>query len=95
MTKRVSKADRWALITGGRTRPLVPSEATEVSLLADLLADPSTWAEPRASLEDDVVRAVVGSRPRPPPRARNHNTVSEQLGGITASPSSAAPQQRR
>jgi len=63
MTKRTSKADRWALITGGRTRPLVPSEATEVSLLADLLADPSTWVESRAGLEDEVVRAVVESGP--------------------------------
>jgi Anti-sigma-K factor rskA, C-terminal len=63
MTKRVSNADRWALITGGRTRPLVPSEATEVSLLAELLADPSTWVEPQAGLEDTVVRAVVDAGP--------------------------------
>jgi len=63
MTKHASNADRWALITGGRTRPLVPSEATEVSLLAELLADPSTWVEPRAGLEDEIVHAVVEAGP--------------------------------
>jgi len=63
MMKRVSKAERWALITGGRTRPLVPHEATEVALLADLLADPSTWAEPRAGLEEEIVHAVVDDAP--------------------------------
>ena len=63
MMKRVSKVERWELITGGRTRPLDPSEATEVALLADLLADPSTWAEPRAGLEEDVVQAVVEAGP--------------------------------
>ena len=93
MTKRVSKAERWALITGGRTRPLVPSEATEISLLADLLADPSTWAEPRAGLEDDVVRAVVDAGPGLHIAAEPQPAPT--LGGITASPSSAAPQQPR
>jgi hypothetical protein len=91
MMKRVSRVERWALITGGRTRPLVPSEATEISLLADLLADPSTWVEPRTSLEDDVVRAVVhaGSglhvAPEPPvaPAARWHRRVAI-IGGAAA-----------
>jgi len=63
MTKRASKAERWALITGGRMRPLVPSEAAEVALLADLLAEPSAWAEPRPSLEEEVVQLVVDAGP--------------------------------
>src|SRR5438874_13534471 len=35
--------------------PLEPDETADLTLLADLLADPSTWAEPRAGLEDEVV----------------------------------------
>jgi Anti-sigma-K factor rskA len=35
----------------------------EVALLSELLADPSTWAEPRADLEDAVVRAVMNAAP--------------------------------
>jgi hypothetical protein len=87
----MSKVERWSLITGGRTRPLVPSEATEISLLADLLADPSTWAEPRASLEDDVVEAVVnggtGRHLAPQPQRisahRWHQRVAV-IGGVAA-----------
>jgi hypothetical protein len=79
------------LITGGRTRPLVPSEATEISLLADLLADPSTWAEPRASLEDDVVQAVIDAGPglhvatlsQPVTARRWHQSVAI-FGGVAA-----------
>jgi len=91
MMKRVSRAERWALITGGRTRPLVPSEATEIGLLADLLADPSTWAEPRTSLEDDVLRAVVHAspglhvapEPQVAPATRWHRRVAI-IGGAAA-----------
>jgi hypothetical protein len=40
-------------------------------LLADLLADESTWAEPRAGLEDSVVEAVLdGTRRWAAPRRR-------------------------
>ena len=92
MMKRVSKVERWELITGGRTRPLDPSEATEVALLADLLADPSTWAEPRAGLEEDVVQAVVDAvRPSTSPPRRSRPAAD----GITASPWSAGRPQRR
>lgn len=31
--------------------------------LVDLLADPSLWAEPRASLEDSIVQAVMNDEP--------------------------------
>jgi hypothetical protein len=91
MMERVSNVERWALITGGRTRPLVPSEATEISLLADLLAEPSTWAEPRTGLEDDIVRAVadagyglhVAQEPEIAPVARWHHRVAI-IGGAAA-----------
>ncbi len=39
-------------------------EAAELALLAGRLGDMSTWAEPRAGLEDAVVQAVV-SAPAP------------------------------
>ena len=35
----------------------------ERALLSSLLADPSTWAEPDAELEDAVVRAVMSAAP--------------------------------
>jgi hypothetical protein len=35
----------------------------ERALLSSLLADPSTWAEPSADLEDEVVRAVLSAAP--------------------------------
>jgi anti-sigma-K factor RskA len=38
-------------------------DAFESGLLADVLADPSTWAEPRGGLEDDVLRAVGAAAP--------------------------------
>jgi len=51
--------------------PLEPDEVADLTILGDLLADPSTWAEPRAGLEDDVVRAVVESgRSQPSRRLR-------------------------
>ena len=48
--------------------PLEREETADLTLLADLLADPATWAEPRAGLEDDVVSAVVESRRSHPSR---------------------------
>jgi hypothetical protein len=52
---------------------LSAEQRAEVPLLTDLLADPATWAEPRAALADDVVAAVrreaapdrMAARPRP------------------------------
>ena len=61
--------DRESLIVGDQTAPLDAAEAAEVALLAELLASPSTWAEPSAGLEEAVVRAVAAAEPavRPPP----------------------------
>jgi hypothetical protein len=42
---------------------LEPHQREELPLLADVLADSSTWAEPSAGLEDAVVQAVTDSEP--------------------------------
>jgi hypothetical protein len=61
MTDRPTNEEREALIEGARSGALEPTEAAELSLLSDLLADPSTWAEPGPGLEDLVVQAVADS----------------------------------
>jgi len=63
MNDRLTNEAREALITGGCSGSLGPDEAADVALLAVLLADPSTWAEPHPSLEDGVVRAVESAAP--------------------------------
>ena len=55
--------EREMLIAGDRADALEPDEAAELPLLADLLADPSTWAEPSAGLEDMIVGAVSSAEP--------------------------------
>jgi hypothetical protein len=57
MTDESTRREREALIAGERA--LNAEEAADLSLFADLLADPSSWAEPDTALEDSVVRAVV------------------------------------
>jgi anti-sigma-K factor RskA len=71
MNDRPTHEEREALIAGERAGTLDPSEAEELALLADLLADPSTWSEPRAGLEDAVVQAVAQA---PSSRARRGRT---------------------
>jgi Anti-sigma-K factor rskA, C-terminal len=68
MTDRPTNEEREALIAGDRAGALEPHEADELALLADLLASPSTWAEPSAGLEDAVVRAVADAQPTAIPR---------------------------
>jgi hypothetical protein len=58
MNDRLTNGQREALIIEGRSRSLAPHEAADVALLAVLLSDPSTWAEPNAGLEEGVVLAV-------------------------------------
>jgi hypothetical protein len=65
MTDRPTNEEREALIADGRGGRLEPDEAADVALLADLLADPATWAEPDADLEEAVVRAVADAEPGP------------------------------
>ncbi len=59
MADRPTNEEREKLLADARGGALEPQEAAELSLLADVLGDSSTWAEPRAGLEDAVVRAVA------------------------------------
>src|SRR5436305_2534462 len=67
--------DRVAALAGDDGAALDAADVEEVEELRALLADPSVWAEPDASLEDRVVAAItteasqrpgrpVASRPR-------------------------------
>ena len=63
MTDRPTNEEREKLVADARGGALEPQEAAELELLADVLGDSSTWAEPRAGLEDAVVRAVADAEP--------------------------------
>jgi anti-sigma-K factor RskA len=63
MADRPTNEEREKLLADARGGALEPQEADELSLLADVLGDSSTWAEPRAGLEDAVVRAVADAEP--------------------------------
>ena len=65
MAQRSTRKEREALIAGDHTTPLSPDQAAELPLLADLLADPSTWAEPRpgGARGRAVVAAVANTKP--------------------------------
>ena len=61
MNEPLSKDGRMALITDVTGAPLDACEAEELELLADLLADPAMWDEPRPELEHLVVGAVAAA----------------------------------
>src|SRR5262245_46480585 len=70
--------DRVAALSGDEEVSLDPADGEELDELRALLADPSVWAEPDASLEDRVVAAITteaSSRPGRPvasrPRSRS------------------------
>ena len=63
MTDDRTNEERERLIAGDRAHALEPDQAAELSLLADLLADPTTWADPSPGLEDAIVRAVADATP--------------------------------
>jgi hypothetical protein len=63
MTKRPSDETREALIASARAGQLDASETAELSLLADVLGDPSVWSEPGSGLEDAVANAVAAAPP--------------------------------
>jgi Anti-sigma-K factor rskA len=74
MTDQPTNQERERLLADAHGRELEPDEAAELPLLADVLADPSTWAEPDAGVEDGVVRAVADAEPAtraPAPIARH------------------------
>jgi anti-sigma-K factor RskA len=62
MTDRPTNEERERLIADARGGPLDSGEAAELPLLADVLADSSTWAEPGPGLEDAVVGAVTDAK---------------------------------
>ncbi len=66
MSDRSNQEEREALIAGDRE--LTPDESAELSMFADLLANPSMWAEPGGELEDEVVDAVEDA----PSHTRRH-----------------------
>ncbi|HWS45692.1 MAG TPA: anti-sigma factor, partial [Acidimicrobiia bacterium] len=63
MNNRPTREERESWIAGGRASALADDDRAELALLADLLAHPSTWAEPNAGLEDSVVQAVLAAAP--------------------------------
>ena len=67
MTDRPTNQEREKLIADAGGGVLEPRQAEELPLLADVLADSSTWAEPNAGLEDKVVRAIDEAEPAAPP----------------------------
>jgi hypothetical protein len=96
MTERPNHEAREALIVGDRVGLLATDEAAELGLLAELLADPSTWAEPGPGLGDVIVRAVEdaplasarSSTPRAPgvrrPRERRRRLMVAAFGAAAA-----------
>ncbi len=92
MTDDSTKREREALIAGDRAGALDAEAAADLSLFADLLADPSTWAEPEAALEDSVVDAVMragAAEPEPAvddlaARRRRRRTWSAVLAAAAA-----------
>jgi len=63
MTDRLTNEAREKLIADARGGALEPRETAELPLLADVLGDSSTWAEPGAGLEAAVARAVADAEP--------------------------------
>jgi hypothetical protein len=74
---------REAMLAEGRGRALEPNEAEDLALLADLLADPSTWAEPRAGLEDEIVESI-GVVPAQRPRVRRSRRITGAVAAVAA-----------
>lgn len=59
MSHRPTLHERASYITDGGRRQLDFGQSAEVRLIAELLADASTWSEPRHRLGDTVVDAVT------------------------------------
>jgi hypothetical protein len=88
MNERLSDEERAALIAEHADGPLTPDAAEDVSIMTDLLADPSMWAEPASRLEEAVVQdaesapspapaRAAGARPgREPSRRRRTQALS-------------------
>jgi anti-sigma factor RsiW len=98
MNGHPTNEEREALIAAEAAKSLAPGEADELSLLAGLLGDPSTWAEPGAGLEDAIVAAVeqapaAAARESVPARAdaaRRESPSRRRRVGWLAAPAAAA-----
>lgn len=75
---------RQAMIAAGRPGPLELEETADLVLLAEVLADPSTWAEPRAALEDDVADAVAEAAPRGSAPTRRRRSFVFAVAAVAA-----------
>jgi len=91
MNERPAHTDRELLIAGDLIDCLHADELEDLSLLAELLADPATWAQPRAELEDAVVGSVVNapdgprvSTSRPPTVRRRSHRFAWSAGAAAA-----------
>src|SRR5918993_5173006 len=63
-----SDDDRVAYLAGdGTEAPFFPEGADDLAELGGLLADGTLWDDPPASLEDDVVAAVMSAAAEAPP----------------------------
>ena len=80
MTDGLTNEEREALIAGDRS--FQPDEAREVGFMAELLGDPSTWAEPGAGLEDAVVLAVAAADPESSTSAPPTTTRARGAAGM-------------
>jgi anti-sigma-K factor RskA len=58
VNERLSEEERAALIAEHANEPIGSDAAEDLSILTDLLADPSTWAEPPDRLEEAVAHRV-------------------------------------
>jgi len=98
MNGHPTNEEREALIAGEGAHALAPGEQNELSLLAELLGDPSTWAEPATGLEDAIVSAVeqappAAARESVPARAdaaRRESPSRRRRVGWLAAPAAAA-----
>ena len=93
MTDRPTNEERERLIADARGGPLDSGEAAELPLLADVLADSSTWAEPSPGLEDAVVRAVDdadATTTKPPTRVARRQAKSRRWPRVLVSVAAAA-----
>jgi anti-sigma-K factor RskA len=93
MTDRPTNDERERLIADAHRGALDSGEAAELPLLADVLADSSTWAEPSPGLEDEVVRAVAdadATTTKPPTPVARRQAKSRRWPRVLVSVAAAA-----
>jgi hypothetical protein len=76
MNEHPTNEERETMILGDRAAALDDDEQADLAMVAALLADPSTWAEPNTGLEDAVVQAVATAPAPAQPRSRRRLLLS-------------------